>query len=149
MTRTETKDDDKLANARAQGQAQFDSIAEMVEALNKARDAEAEEGIESAERAIHEDALSVEVRGGWHTPGCPEQGGERAEYRILLCTGGPAVQIRGDLNDYSEPETAWLEVQDWFTPWVEFWPKRGDDSGSKGDSEEILLAYARCFWFGE
>ena len=61
---TQTKEpEDKLASAKAQGQAQFDSIKEMVEALKAA--GENEKTIEDAEQQIHEDALSVEVRSAW------------------------------------------------------------------------------------
>ena len=67
--------------------------------------------------------------------------GERpALKRILLCTGGPAVRIRGDLGAYSEPNTAELEYQDWFTPWERLPTDSAD--------EEILLTYARSFYFG-
>ena len=144
MTIQET---DKLDSARQQGQAQFDSIREMVEALEAARSDDDNPngwGIEDAERTIHEDALSVEVRDGWHSPGSADQ--KPGEYRILLCTGGPAVQIIGELCEYGEPETARLQVQDWFTPWTDFRPLVAPDNY---DSEPILLAYARCFYFGE
>lgn len=146
---TDTQEDN-LARAKEQGQAQFDSIVEMVEALNMAIDEdEGESHRDAAERAINEDALSVEVRSGWVSTASQMNKFEPEEYRILLCTGGPACQIRGTLSEHGEPETARLEVQDWFTPWTKFWPKRGDDPNSKGDAEEILLAYARCFYFGE
>lgn len=144
---------DKLANAKANGQACFDNIREMVEALNKAAEiasrSTVQVGLEDAERAIHEDALSVEVRSGWHQPGVdnPNERLQATEYRILLCTGGPAVQIVGDLNEHGEPETAVMQVQDWFLPWTDFHPARpADDTQSTGDT---LLAYARCFYFGE
>jgi len=154
---TDVQTEDKMANAKEQGQAQFNSIKEMVEALEVARNAEdKDEGqtdleataLEDAEQAIHEDALSVLVRSDWHEPG--REAEDPDEFQILLCTGGPAVRIRGTLNEYSEPEKAWLEVQDWFTPWTEFWPRRDEDLGSKDytSTEEILLAYARCFYFG-
>jgi hypothetical protein len=145
MSTVETED--KLANAKQQGQAQFDSIKEMVEALDHPNDAARENPnyYEDAERAIHEDALSVEVRSDWYVPGDRSRH-DVAEYRILLCTGGPAVQIIGELNEHGEPETARLQVQDWFQPWTDMRPlvRAGDY-----DSEPILLAYARCFYFGE
>lgn len=147
---------DKLANAKAQGQAQFDSIREMVEALQEARrtheyspeaSAEAEGVVEDAEQVIHEDALSVEVRSGWYGPGAGEVQ-KPCEYRILLCTGGPAVQIVGDLSEHGEPETAVMQVQDWFLPWTDFVP-RIDGKPDRDASQDIMLAYARCFYFGE
>jgi hypothetical protein len=158
---TETQDTDRLANAKAQGQAQFDSIVEMVKALRDQEGASETDAYEDAEQAIHEDALSVEVRSGWYMPRHSSAIGDSdsnpAEYRILLCTGGPAVQIRGTLSEHGEPETAHLEVQDWFTPWTEYCPvyKNSHTVGAEGwledanAREEILLTYARCFWFGE
>jgi hypothetical protein len=98
---------------------------------------------------------------GWYAPGAStfpnSREGEDAkpeEYRILLCTGGPACQIVGQLNEHCEPVTAIMQVQDWFQPWTEFRPvadkaEHARDKFSGYDSEPILLAYARCFWFGE
>jgi hypothetical protein len=95
---------------------------------------------EDAERVIHDDPLSVMVRDGWHEVGKPNEDGPE-EYEILLSTGGPATRIVGKLNQHCEPDTARLEVQDWFVPWQEW---RGKDW-----SENILLDYARCFYFGD
>ena len=91
---------------------------------------------ENTEQHIHEDPLSVEVRSDWHTPGSESREGE---YRILLCTGGPACRIVGQLSQYSEPETARIEHQDWGTPWTEY---RLDS-----DEEKIVLTYAQQFYF--
>lgn len=95
---------------------------------------------DDAERRILEDALSVEVRSGWHAPG-DEEGSAPSEFRILLCTGGPTVQIRGELDQYGEPCRAWLEYQDWFTPWKERVNREGD--------QEALIEHANRFYFGE
>ena len=193
------QEEDKLASAKRQGQAQFDSIREMVEALGGWQSAaEAEgwsishdgkrfvdrhgnycddpteaspedacgwenlcraEGIEpdqdAARQAIEEDALSVEVRSDWidpakflgyHETGKRAERARPAEYRILLCTGGPACQIVGELSEHGEPETARMQVQDWFQPWTDMRPQVGPDDY---DAEPIMLAYARCFWFGD
>lgn len=182
---------DKLANAKAQGQAQFDSIREMVtpdwETMAKAEGwtlsarngrfvdsdgnyydgpvpdgdwadlcnmegiEESDEAREERETRIQEDVLSVEVRSGWYVPGARDADTKPAEYRILLCTGGPAVQIVGDLSEHGEPETAVMQVQDWFLPWTDFYPatKIDHDTDEHAKAEEILLAYARCFYFGE
>lgn len=91
---------------------------------------------EQARERIQEDALSVEVRSGWASIGetlTPEQ------FCILLATGGPAVRIRGELDEHQEPQRAWLEVQDWGTPWTQYF----------GAEQYTLLAYAQCFYFGE
>ena len=42
---------------------------------------------------------------------------EPDQFRILLCTGGPAVQIVGDLTVSGYPADPELQGQDWFTPW--------------------------------
>lgn len=137
--RTET---DKLAHAKEQARAQFESIKEKIERLRAADEGDDEQEREDARQAIDEDALSVEVRSDWMSASAGREQHKPTEYRILLCTGGPAVQIVGDLNQYCEPESARLECQDWFQPWTEYRP-------SDSDAENIMLAYAQCFWFGE
>lgn len=91
---------------------------------------------DEARERIQEDALSVEVRSGWTSLGdtpTPE------EFRIVLCTGGPHVEIRGEFGIYGTPYRAWLQYQDWGTPLTQYF-----------DIEEsTLLAYASCFYFGE
>src|ERR1035437_4802354 len=147
-------EEDKLASAKAQGQAQFDSIKQMVEALD-ATDRTGLEGShewdrkrEAAEQTIHEDALSVQVRSGWYQLGAAIEDTGPFEYEILLCTGGPACRIVGDLSEHGEPETARLEVQDWFQPWTAITPvitgttsATGADT-SKAHPESVMLAYA-------
>jgi hypothetical protein len=189
---------DKMANARSQAWAQYESICELVEAVRMASDDDAyADGAEAlasaagfsvgwyergeceghywrkgdafgdeghadasdawvaccddndlrpsdddARRAIHEDALSVEVRSDWREPG-----GDAAasEFRVLLCTGGPAVQIRGELSEHGEPTRAWLQCQDWFTSWQDVVVDR---NGAVIDGD-VLLAYCSEFYFGE
>lgn len=107
--------EDKLADAKRQGQAQFDSIKDLVEDLRKADlDAISEgptengdygEACESARVRIHEDALSVRVRSDWEDPSQFMRMVAPAEYEILLCTGGPACRIIGELSEHGEPET--------------------------------------------
>lgn len=143
---------DRLANAKAEGQAQFDSIREMVEELERAESGDNNwKDAEEARERILEDALSVEIRSGWYVPGSRDADTRPAEYRILLCTGGPAVQIVGTLSEYGEPVTTVMQVQDWFTPWTDFEPHFvGGHYTTDADSvRDTLLAYARCFYFGE
>lgn len=126
------------------GQGAFDAIAEMVEELEQAIENEEDDqqALEDAQQAIQEDPLSVEVRGDWYTPG-HRQGENKSyvnEYRILLSTGGPATRIVGELDDYAQPVTAKLQVQDWFLSWTDFVPQEDD---------EVLLTYAQQFWYGE
>ena len=147
--------EDKYASAIEQGRAQLESIREMIQTLREARakleaaenadvsemgPREAQGLVEAAEEAIQEDPLSLVVRSGWHSPGAKSDGAE--EYRLLLCTGGPACQIRGRLDQYCQPENdSWLEVQDWFVPWkaIELEP----------EDREVLREYARCFYYEE
>ena len=91
---------------------------------------------DAARYAIREDALEIAVREDWHAPGVKMA---PTDFMILITTGGPAVRIRGELNNHSEPCRAWLEVQDWGTPWTEY----------HDVDEDVLLDYANCFYFGE
>ena len=95
---------------------------------------------DEARQRIEEDALSVEVRSDWHTPGSSDEDRKPAQFCILLCTGGPACRIMGELDENLEPHRAWLEHQDWGTPWTQYY---------EPGIQETLLAYARVFYFGE
>ena len=120
-------------HAQEEARAQLDSIGEMVKALEAGEEID---GQDPQER-IYEHPLSVEVRTGWH---CVEDRKKATEYNILLCTGGPAVRIIGELNEYGEPVSAKLEYQDWFTPWARY--------GSTTEEEEgMLLTYASQFHY--
>ena len=112
-----------------------DDGKEYAELKEKAGECENED--EARER-IQEDALSVEVRSDWYTPGDAEAA-KPSEFCILLTTGGPAVRIRGELDEYAQPDRAWLEVQDWGTPWTRYFEA----------DQDVLLAYALCFYYGE
>ena len=92
--------------------------------------------LEAVEEAISEDPLSVEVRSGWHSIG---EDLEASEFSILLCTGGPAVRIMGELDNDNQPCRAWLEYQDWGTPWTQY----------RGATQSQLLAYCAGFYFGD
>jgi hypothetical protein len=94
---------------------------------------------EDAMERIQEHPLSVQVRSGWCNS---KQDMEPEEFSILLCTGGPAVRIYGELGQYSEPDSARLEYQDWFTPWEPLYDITEEES-------EALLRYCQQFYFGE
>lgn len=89
---------------------------------------------------VQESPLSVQVRSGWYSPGDRPEAPE--EFEVLLTTGGPALRIRGELDEHSQPSRAWLEYQDWGTPWTEF-------HGEGAPSQDDLLTFCRCFYFGE
>jgi hypothetical protein len=78
--------------AQEQGQAQYDSIRELVAHLND------DPGNDRAREAILEDALSVRVRSGWREPG--KDADKPEQFEILLCWGGPAARLIGILMDY-------------------------------------------------
>jgi hypothetical protein len=129
--------DQEKDNERAieQARSQLEGIAEMVSAYENA---ENDKDRDEAEQRINEDPLEISVREPWHAPG---KEAKPDEYLILLCTGGPAVRITGDLADYGEPETASIEYQDWFTQWERF--------DMTEEEKETVLKYARHFYFGE
>ena len=133
--------------ARQQAVAQVESIEEMIEALHEAQeDGEAklydtmldEEGVLEV---VQEDPLSVEVRSGWYIPGS-EEGNKPSEFNILLCTGGPAVRLIGDLDTYGEPDHVRVQYQDWGTPWVELF-------SISDDQRAALLEYCQNFYFSD
>lgn len=108
-----------------------DNAEELAELEEAAGDYDSQE---DAEQAINDDPLSVEVRSDWTAPG---EELTPAEFCILLCTGGPAVRIVGELDQCNEPVRAWMEYQDWGTPWTQYFDA---DSAT-------LLDYARRFYF--
>lgn len=121
-----------------------DDAAELAE-LEKACtiDGQTFPDADAARERIQEDALSVQVRYGWITPGASEDmlkdGPE--EFEILLCTGGPACRIIGDLDEHCQPTRARLQHQDWGTSWQD-WIVTGSDY-------DALMTYCGCFYFGE
>ena len=164
---TESKTD----NAENQARAQLEPIVEMVKRLEHCQncqgdnceltDAEIYAGLElwykegdkatdeqreqyhdddSARESITDDPLSVEVRTDWYTPG--DSDNNPTEYNILLCTGGPACRIIGDLDEHGQPDRARIEYQDWFTPWIEL-------VSITSEERDALLTYAQQFYFGE
>lgn len=127
-------------HSEQQAIAQLESIREMVAGLNSQDDDTRERAIQQ----IQEDPLSIEVRSDWHAIG--EQDVYPVEYQILLCAGGPACRIVGELNEHAEPEAARIEHQDWGTPWTEY---RHEDPANRVADTDALLAYARQFYFHE
>jgi len=91
---------------------------------------------DEAQQAIQENPLSVQVRSDWEDSQADFQA---CEFQILLCTGGPAVRIMGELDHQKQPVRAWLEYQDWGTPWTMLY----------GDHQSVLLTYCNEFYFGE
>ena len=127
--------DDETAEAAAALAAwDDDNAAELNDLEHAAGDCDDQD---EARARIQEDALSVEVRSGW-TP-AQDVPFSAAEFRIILCTGGPHVEIRGELDDNGTPCRAWLQYQDWGTPMTQFF----------NVEQSTLLEYCSQFYFGE
>ena len=147
MTPIQTENTER---ARAQAGVQLASIEELVNALAHTQEveetstctADCPDGTahdpEEARQAILGDPLSVEVRGEWHAPGAIDACAPY-EYKILLCWGGPAVQIIGTLDQHNQPDSARLQYQDWFTEW--------EDYPLNAMQRETLLTYASQLYF--
>lgn len=127
---------EQTASLRKTFDAHAASIIEMTAPLRETEDYE--DAQQEATDEIFADALSVEVRSGWHQPG--EDQGEAAEFAILIATGGPAARIIGTL-DGGTIEAVRLEVQDWGTPWWAF--------PASDELSDALLTYAAQFYFGD
>lgn len=115
-----TKITQKDERAKLQAQSQYNSIIDMLNRYDKAEGKDDKQDEIRVE--IEENVLSAEII---------------KNYQIMLCWGGPAVKIFGDLNEHNEPETAQLQYQDWFTGWIEYFET----------DEDKLLDYARFFYF--
>lgn len=98
-----------------------EELAELESAAGDCKDQE------NAETRIIEDALCVEYRSGW-TSDKSEFSAD--EFRILLCTGGPHVEIRGELDHWGEPSRCWIIYKDWGTS--------GELTGADFDHDTVL-----------
>ena len=94
---------------------------------------------DEAAQIIQEDPLSVEVRSDWYSPGSEDN--KPSEFQVLLCTGGPAVRVMGQLDERGQPERAWIEHQDWFEGWQEY--------HGPHENQDALLTYCKTFYFWE
>jgi hypothetical protein len=126
-----------MNNAEQQGRSQLESIVAMVGALCAAAN---DNEREAAQTTIQEDPLSIEVRGDWHAVGA--DAAKPSEFMILVCTGGPAVRIIGELDKHCEPENATVEYCDWFTAWHTL-------HGVTETETDALLEYCRQFYFAD
>ena len=123
-------DEDEQDRTAADWSREFPAESAELDELEKA--AGDHSNRDDAQNAIMEDALDIRVfgervNGEWQA--------DRVE--ILLCTGGPAARIMAELDEHGEPCRAWLEVQDWFKPWTQYYPGSG--------SGDVLLTYAQQF----
>jgi hypothetical protein len=144
MDTTQYKEENR---AREEAGAQLASIEELVTCLKHAEEcddtacgADCPHDADEAREAITDDVLSVEVRTDWHTVGAVEAA-KPTHYKILLCWGGPAVQIIGTLDKYNQPDSARLQYQDWFTEWTDFL--------LTDEEEQMVITYAQQCYFDE
>lgn len=134
---------DAKDRAKDQARMQVEGICEIMAAWKVAQEKgvvtyEGEELDEDTMRErIDQDALSVQVRSDWESPGRPS---EPVEFEILLCTGGPAMRIIGDLYN-GEPGNALVQYQDWFTPWEEY-------VIPSEEQEKTMLEYCCMYYWG-
>jgi hypothetical protein len=122
-------------NAIINARAWLESIVRMIAARDKGEQYEGQD----AEEAIWLAPLSVKVRTSWHDVGVEEK---PDEFCILLSTGGPALRIVGNLDEYSEPYGERLQWQDWGTPWTTYYI-------SSGEERDALSSFVRSFYYGE
>lgn len=121
---------EKMSDWQANATA-TEELAELADLEEKAGECESEE---DARERIQEDALSVEVRSDWCNPG---EAVEAAEFRIVLCTGGPHVELIGDLGR-GTPTSVRVLYRDW------------GDSGELFDFDhDKVLRYCVQFYFGD
>lgn len=120
--------------AHASVREEFERIRALVLAYMAAQTPDEEQ---HAKSAITSEAPQIAVRSNWHRPGEQQH---ISEYRILLSPGSPAIQVIGDIEG-SEPYTARLGYQDWFTRW--------EECELTEEEEKLLLCYAKCFTYGD
>ena len=125
--------DDEQAEAEA---ALRDWDAEFLEELDDLLATAGEwKDWDEVEAAVQESPISVEKRSGWGLVGY-ELVAE--EFRIVLCTGGPHVEIRGELRG-GMPYRAYMQYQDWGTPMTQYF----------GADANAILDYCNQFYYGE
>lgn len=110
----------------------------LLDEMDWANDPDHDAVVEAIEDLVTEDPLHVQVRSDWHDLGDTP---EAAEFNILLCTGGPAVRILGELRD-CQVHSCCLQHQDWGTPWT--------DVVSLTDSQQDALQwYCEQFYWSD
>ena len=110
----------------------------LLDEFNWADDPDHDHVIDHIATLTHEHPLHIQVRSDWAD--CGEEL-EPAEFNILLCTGGPAVRIIGDI-DKGWPTRCRLEHQDWGTPWTQVF-------NLSDEQRAAIQWYCEQFYFGD
>lgn len=110
------------------------------EAESVTYDGETFEDADDLRQRIEEKPLSVQVRGGWYTPGGEKPDAE--EFEIMLSTGGPALRIIGDIDGVGGASGGVLQWQDWGTPWTDY-------RDTSDEEDEAISAFVGLFYMGE
>lgn len=121
----------EMSRSAEQAQAQLDEIQRLSDLLDSDPD---NDDLQEELRCL---ALSQEVRTPWQ---CVSQDLEPTEYRIVLCTGGPHVEIRGDLDSAGDPETA--------TMWHCDWGQEPAVVSTTDPEDELMLWFAQTLYWG-
>jgi len=141
-----TKEAHAIINARAQ----LETIKELYRQY-KENDSAFVSNLDTEEAIVEkarEEALSVEFKSGWTSN--PEEM-EPEEFKILLSTGGPACQVKGNLDQYKQATDIEIQYQDWGTPWepLQLNSTYADESPNITSDYEALEWFCNCFYFGE
>ena len=119
-------------SAKQQAQAQVSRIVGMIRAIECDFDRLEELADQDEARdAIHATPLSVEVRSGWRSVG--EDAGEPEEFRIVLCTGGPHIELTGDIGG-----TVRVVFKDWGES-GEYYPPDADERAALDTFVSMLI----------
>lgn len=117
MNTAEKKED--YGNAIRAGRGHLSEIVEMYKLAEDPETRDDWDTMDNLQDRVLHYPLSVQVRSGWFNPWDElTKPDDLAECRVLLSTGGPAVQIWAELDGYGEPAIVELQVQDWFLPWT-------------------------------
>lgn len=129
-------------HAREQAEAKLESIKTLVLNYTLAMADTEHDNEEAAMDAITSFPLSVEVRDdNWYANGSAPTKFAPTQFRILLCWGGPAVQITGEVHEHGRPAVTSLQYQDWGTPWTEYFIDEEDYAD--------VQSFVEHFYFGE
>lgn len=102
-------------NSERQAQSQYESLLEVVK--HEQYDCVCFED----DNSLDTDGARCEVGEGYDEPSDayydPLDIEMVRQVKVLLCTGGPAVRLVGELNRYGGIANSWIEHQDWYEGW--------------------------------